>query len=980
MIRPPILMARVACALLLLMTSAAAAPSVCAQAAAEKPLEGRPVVAIRVVTEEGQTFGGNLPQLPQKAGQPYSTEAVAESLRILLKTGNFADVRAETADTPDGLRLDFIVQHNYFYNIVRIEGLIEPPGEQRAMVALRLNAGLPFRPRDVDQALNRLKSVLRDEGFYEAKVSYDLDPVPATHQMNIRVKVVPGLRARIGAVEVKAPADPSAAELRRRSKLKEGQEVTSERLDNGINRLRKYLVKQRYLGARITVRRGEYDSVTKRLPLELDVSTGPKVRVEVSGARISQKQLRSLLPIYEEQAVDQDLLQEGRQVLRDHLEGQGYFDSTVTYTQKEEPGKDGEPTEQVIVYEVARGPKLRLAGIGFEGNATFNDELLMSRLKLVPAAFLSRGRFSRNLMEDGADSIHSMYVANGFREVTVASELIEKYQGKDDALFVRYKIQEGPQTLIATLKIEGNQTLTSDEILAYINFPAGQAYSESFASGDREQVLALYYDEGFPFVQVQVEVSPAAEPNRVNLTYRITEGQRMIVKEILYDGQEHTRTGVIRRQTNVEPGGALQESKVIETQRQLYDLGIFNRVVVAPQNPAGSDPEKTVVVLVDEARRYTISYGGGFEVQTIGGSSDNPAGRDISASPRIIFEFTKANMTGRAQTFSFKMRASTLQGRALATYTIPRFFAGPNFSLLISAYGEKSRDVRTFTVERYEGSLQLAQKVNKTTSLLYRYSFRRVSVGDLRIDPDEVPLFNQPTLISALGITWARDSRRDNPVDATRGTFNTIDYGISLKTIGSAANFGRFYFQNSTYHPIGRRLNFARSVRFGVEDPLRGTIADEIPLPERFFAGGGGSLRGFALNQAGPRDPQTGFPVGGLALLVFNNELRFPMYIPWVSERLGGKLGGAVFYDAGNVFSRFNRITFRIKPQSPDDLNFFSHTIGFSFRYGTPIGPVRLDLSLLLNPAQFTFNDSLGNPQVGRLPRFHFFFNIGSLF
>src|SRR5208282_647468 len=104
-----------------------------------------------------------------------------------------------------------------------------------------------------------------------------------------------------------------------------------------------------------------------------------------------------------------------------------------------------------------------------------------------------------------------------------------------------------------------------------------------------------------------------------------------------------------------------------------------------------------------------------------------------------------------------------------------------------------------------------------------------------------------------------------------------------------------------------------RSFRFGVQTPYGNTLSDQIPLPERFFAGGGTTLRGFGLNQAGPRDPLTGFPIGGLGMLVFNQQLQFPMRLPWI----GNRVSGAIFYDAGNVFSSVGQITLRSTPVAP---------------------------------------------------------------
>jgi outer membrane protein assembly factor BamA len=953
------------------------------------------------VTETGEVLEENPANLPLQPGQPFDSEAARASLRLLYRTGRYADIRAETSPVAGGTRVDFVVRQNFFVNLVRVIGLREPPGEPLAIASMRLGLGEAFRDSTLKEALDRLRQTLREDGLYEAELTFELTPHPETRQMDITVRVAPGLRARLSTIELHNQTEFPDQVLLARSKLKPGREVTLRRLDHAAERLRKFLAGKDYLGARVILRRGDYDSKTQTLPLVVELIAGPRVRVEVAGTKIPAKDLRKLVPIYQEGAVDEDLLQEGRRAIRDFLEREGYFDALVSYTVAEpaaQPDQQGrKPADFVVTYQVDHKSRRRLVGVAFEGNKYFSDDLLLGRLHVQPAAFLSRGRFSQRLLQDDIGSIRDLYDANGFREAEVRGELEEDYRGKEGDLFVRFHIVEGPQTLVAELKLEGNRVLGDEVLLSVIGSTAGQPYSEFNVSGDRDNILALYYNQGFPearFTAVAEELgeasaapvsdssgspaAPAAAAHRVRVTYRIVEGPQLKVERVLMDGCEHTRSGVVAREVQVKAGEPLREGDIVETQRRLYNLGIFSRVSIAPQNPTGSDPNKTIVVLVEEAKRYTLGYGFGFEVQRLGGATD-PVGGEFTASPRGIFEITKNNFTGRADALSFKVRASTLQGRALLSYTEPNFFSHPAFSLQLTGFADKTRDVLTFTSKRYEGSLQLAQRVSLVTSLLYRYSFRRVTVSSLKISPGQIPLTSQPTLVSGFGVSWVRD-RRDNPADPTRGQFTNVDVSIAGKPMGSSASFVRVFVQNSSYQPLQRRFVFAHSMRLGIQEPIGNSLSTDIPLPERFFAGGGNSLRGFALNQAGPRDPQTGFPVGGQAMLIFNQELRFPMRLPFVGRRLGG----ALFYDAGNVFSRLSHVTLRPSPsaisQASGDLDYFSHTIGFGFRYLTPIGAVRVDLGYLLNPAQFSFVNSSGGLQTSRLPRFQFFLNLGSVF
>jgi outer membrane protein insertion porin family len=962
--------------------------------AQEAAIEGRRVAEIRIVDEKGNAVQTAAPSLPLQAGKPFDFVAERESLRELYSMGDFSDIRVAATAEAEGLRVDFIVRRNYYNNVIRVVGLKEPPTEPAALASVRLNLGEPFRESALREAIDRLRDTLREEGLYQAKVTWTLAPHEDTRQMDITVTVAPGTRARIGTITVKNQTRYSDQELLRRSKISSKTEVTAGRLSRYSQRLKKFLVEQGYLGASAVITPGTYDPKMNRVSLTYSVTAGPRVRVEVSGAHISSSERRKLLPIYAEGAVDEDLLQEGRRNLRDYFQRQGYFNANADVTSRQ----NDQSGERDIIYEVSRGDRFRLAGIAFDGNRYFSSDLLSRRLQLQPASFASNGRFGQQIVRADSDSIRALYLSNGFGDAVVTTTVDDNYRGRKNNLFVSFHIVEGKQTRIEDLQIVGNHEIKTTDLVGVVGSTPGQPYSESGVASDRVNILALYYNEGFPEAHFQEEVLPGDSSNQVRLVYHLTEGKRIEVSKVLLTGYRYTRPGIIAREVQIQPAAPLREGDVVETERRLYNLAVFNRVQIAPQNPNGADPDKVIVVDTEEGQRYTIGYGFGFEIQRLAGGSTNPSGTTIGASPRGIFEIARSNMFGRAQTLSFKARASTLQYRGALAYTADNFLARRSLSLQLTGYADKTQDVNTFTSNRYEGAVQMVDKLSSASSLLYRYSYRRVEVSNLAktIESDQIPLLSQPTLVSGFGLTYARD-RRDNPADAKHGTFNAVDVSLAERALGSSASFFRGSLQNSSFTSFGRDFVFARSARFGIEQTLDNTaegittvcstpgvtsgVASAtqplIPLPERFFAGGGTSIRGFGLNQAGPRDPCTGFPIGGLALLAFNQELHFPMKLPFV----GNRLGGTVFYDGGNVYRDLNHLSLSWKPPSPTDLTYFSHTVGFGVRYPTPIGPVRIDLGYQLNPPQYqATNPTTHLLQLNQLPHFQFFFNIGPSF
>ncbi|PYU05031.1 MAG: hypothetical protein DMG34_09180 [Acidobacteria bacterium] len=306
------------------------------------PADQAPVVGeVRIVSEDGKVLEASTSAISVEVGKPLDREKVAASLKSLYRTGVYSDIRAISERVEGGICVDFVVRENLFFNQVIVVGLKPPPSEASAAAAMQITLGDAFRKQTLDEALDRLKARL-------------LRPHPAEHQMDVVVSIDPGARVRVGAIHLTNNTEYPDSEIASRFKLKAGKEITSVKIQNGTSRIRKFLVKKGQLSGRAAVRRGTYDSAKNTVDLTLDVSEGARVKVEVAGAKFSRGELKKLIPIYQEGAVDPDLLEEGKRNIRERLEREGYFDASVEYASavREVQTKSWKGQEQVISYSI----------------------------------------------------------------------------------------------------------------------------------------------------------------------------------------------------------------------------------------------------------------------------------------------------------------------------------------------------------------------------------------------------------------------------------------------------------------------------------------------------------------------------------------------------------------------------------------------------------------------------------------------------
>lgn len=943
--------------------------------------------------------------LDQQVNQPLDREKLRASIKTLYATGRFATLTVEAEPmSSEHVRLIFVVTENYFNGVVSVEGTPKKgnPKPHQLVAASQLDLGDVFTEDKVVSSIDRMKKIMADNGYYEAVITYSLKPDSEHNQMNIDFYVVHGDLARVGAVTIQGDAGIPPEQVRSLTKLKEGAKVTTDRVTRALERLRKHYQKNDHLEAEVSLIDRQYHADTDRLDYFFKVEQGPTVNVIAQGDGVSKGQLKKLVPVYQENSVDDDLLNEGRRNLRDYLQTKGYFDATVEVERQPAPEK----SHLDIIYKINPGQRHKLAAVKVQGNKYFNTEAIRERMAVQPSNFvLTNGRFSQQLLAEDVASIKYLYLANGFLEVKVTGELVDNFGGKENEMEVLLNIEEGKQTLVGNLKLEGADSFHYEQLEPNLTNVTGQPFSEANIATDRDAITYYYYNRGFPNVEFESAATPSpGHPQLMDVVYKVTEGQRVFVNSVLVTGLNFTRPYIVNRQMRIRDGDPLSQNRMVDSQRRLYNLGLFNEVDMAVQNPEGLEPSKDVLFNIQESRRWTFRYGGGIEFATGNiPTTNNPNGK-TGVSPNGVLEITRLNLFGRDQTFTFRGRLGLLTRRGLLSYDAPRLFHRENWRIIVSALYDNTADVNTFASERLEGNVQFEQRYNRFTTLLYGLSFDRVKVdpNSLVIDPTLIALYSKPVFIAMPTFTGVRD-RRDDPINPTKGSYNALNLGLATSALGSETNFGRVLLDNSTYYKFAKHWVLARRTQIGIEKPYgtnnfinlndlpNNTLpveATQIPLPELFFAGGSNSLRGFSINQAGPRDTQTGFVIGGQGLFVNNVELRTPpVLLPYV----GNNLGFVFFHDMGNVFDTANHIISGMlrlhQPsiadcatpgdKSPCNFNYNAQAIGMGVRYKTPVGPVRFDLGYAINPTRYPVQET---DQTLSLRRINVFFSIGQTF
>ena len=948
--------------------------------------EGETVTAIDLVANPHVDTEPLRALVRQKIGQPYSQKEIEASVAALKGTNRFESVTLDVSPRPDGLRLSFILEPAYYIGILDFQEAEKRFTYIRLLQAANLADQQPFDKARIPEAEANLRRLFRTEGYFQAQVHADTLLDDPNQLANVIFHVRFGQRARIGDVRIEGAGEETARLLRSVESLrarvnggllKRGKPYSSSRLEDATKIIKRALRQRAYLASKVTRDPPHYNPDTNQVDISYKIDLGRPVKIKITGAKLtvlpflSGKQAESLIPIYSEGSIDPDLVSEGQQALVDFFQKKGYFDVKVN------TDLEIQPEGVLLTYQIDKGKKLKVDRIIFRGNQHVSSGDLAASIPIHKARIVSRGSYSDKLLQTSVSNVEVVYRDRGYEQVAVTAKSVDR-GSKIDVVF---DITEGDETRVDTVEVTGNKSIPQLQLAGSQGFQLrpGSPFSPGKLATDRNRIAATYLDRGYLNSEVKAAVKRHGEEKYiVDVSYNVTENQLVRINRVVYLGPKHTRMSLLTKTASLESEQPLSQQKLLQSQSHLYDLQIFDWASVGPRKPITEQSDEEALVKVHEAKRTDIAYGFGFEISRRGGNS--PAGtvavpglppvdlgnhtvessQELFIGPRGSIDITRRNMRGQAETVNISLLGSQLDQRALASYTIPSVHR-TRWNALTSISFERTSENPLYTAQLEEASFQLEKVLHKQTNtrLQVRYTYNHTTLSDLLV-PELVLPQDQNVRLSTVSGSLIRDTR-DHPLDAHRGTFTTVNLGITPIAFGSSANFARLFGQYSFYRPL-HGVVWANSFRLGL---AKAFLDSFVPTSQLFFAGGQTTLRGFPVDQAGPQrivpfcDVLTGdtgcvpvtVPTGGRQLFIFNSELRFPL-------KIVSALGGVVFYDGGNVYAAIN---------FNDFVNNYSNTVGFGLRYATPIGPIRFDIGRNLNP-------------VKGLDATQFFITVGQMF
>jgi outer membrane protein insertion porin family len=873
--------------------------------AAGRPAPPATIVAVAVVAD-GAPVGPEIESLvPIAPGDPYSEKAIDAGLKQIFQTGLFSDIRV-LREGETSVRLTYVLTRKLVTRSIGFEG-----GRAVSRAKLRdglyaLRPGGAYSEERMARAADEVRETLRKEGFFNASVTARSAKDPAQPYIDVTLALDAGRRFTIKAVDVEGDASLLKPVLSKKIESREGRPFSPSVLEADIVRIKDYFGILGYPRAEVGADPPAVDEASGTVGLMFRVVPNERIRITIRGADVPESLVR---PVWEERVFEEWGLLQSEAKIVSFLRNQGYIFATVSSRVERDAG------ELRIAYDVNPGRKYTIGEADFEGLHFFTPVEIKKELNLGLSLVVLGGIPGERLFELPAE-IRRLYETKGFDRTLV--DLNFRKVGTE--MRAIYKIEEGLQRTCGQVAVRGVSLFDAALVRAQLQTRDRGPFYQPDVQRDIGRLETFYQNQGFRGTTASAAVSEV-RPDVFDVTFDIREGRRVKVDRIVITGNRVTRRATIDRELKIREGEWASADRIQETKRNLEKLGIFAEVKV--EEIAVSPDAETLVLNLREGERNYFSLGAGLETKT------QPQSFQISTNdlrPRGTAELILGNVLGQASQLSFVTQFSLSETRVVAGWE-DRYLFGLPLQTLVNAWIEREELV-SYGFDQRGLSFTAIKPFGRDWTSFTTLRWASTTLYFLEVAESQVDRQHYPYSATSLSESVIRDSR-DDTFNPARGGFFSAVLEWAYPLFMAESNFIKASVKYQRYVPISQTITFSVTARGGLG-------YGQIPIHERFFAGGSNTFRGQPFDRLGPEDPTSLMPVGGKALLLLNLELTLPLF-PTMPD-----LSGAVFYDKGNVFRERRNF----------DLADLQDAVGVGIRYRTPLGPVRLDLGWNLRPPE----------------------------
>lgn len=735
--------------------------------------------------------------------------------------------------------------------------------------------------------------------------------------------VLPAFAARIAEVgfEQEGPSKISDEQLFYNIQVRSGAEYSPENVDADVKRL---YGTGNFSDVVSEVIRNADGTVNLRFKLKQK----PQVRkISIEGnVKFKTSELEKLLTIGADAPLNDAKLQASIKALRDFYRGKGYNDATVTV--------GTEPIGQYALnvhFIINENLRFKVDHVKFENATVFSQyqlkQTIANQYSVVAALpwignLFNTGLLHRNELELDEARLRDLYHRKGYLDFKV--EKIEIVPTADDPEWVgiTFILYEGEPYTLTKVEVAGNSILSAGELAPLISLRPDAAYDGGRENATRQAIQNYYESLGYADVNVRPVLHSDYQNHTTEVTFEITEGRKYTIRDVTITGNIYTKDKVIRRELVVHPGDPLDRNRIEVSKQRLMGMNYFNKVEATSVNADALD-EKDVVFNIEESdKRFEFKVGAGFsDVNSLAGMIELSSNNFDLFNPGDFFY-------GGGQRF----RAQGLFGIERAAFNIdftePWLFDLPlRFDL--SFYGT-DYEYDDWSEFRIGVRASLSRKIfDDFTTATVAYKFENVNVYDMANHLKRQPWFDKQRghqWVSQPSIMFDRDTRNSftNP---TSGYNINLLAAVSPRILGSSNNFYRLEGKGSYYHSFwDEAIVVMAGFQIGVVSDFN--RQDSVPLFERYFLGGGDSLRGFPYREVSPTTGSRHDAYGGESMMLGTLEISHPIW---------GFIRGAAFVDVGNAWAYSYNF----------QLNELNVGVGYGLRIQVPMlnVPLKLDLA-----------------------------------